>query len=831
MSACLRDSQILQLVFGVTLETELKQVMEHLDACPECRQRVEAERAQHSTAQRLPGEGSTTSASGNPPFSSTDTLPAIEGYEMISRIHAGAQGVVYKAVQLSTSRTVAVKLLPHEHSATDRQKHRFEREVGLAASLRHPNIVTVYDSGLTSGRYFFAMEYIHGKALDQFLKSAEITVADKLRLFATICSAVSYAHQKGVIHRDLKPGNILIDAAVQPHVVDFGLAKSAGVVAMQGDSPFTLTSQFMGTLAYASPEQTKGDPTLIDTRSDVYALGVILYEMLTGTYPYPMNPDLAKMFHTICHVPPKPPSAVATGVGADIDTIVLRALAKEPERRYQTVAELQGDIERCLTGEPISARRDSLMYLFRVRGRRWTARHPFVALMCMVALVTLAMSLFWPPVQRFWPWPFDRYEYLMLTHFAPAQIGTPYDQIQIVAITDETEQRVDEIAKSEELQNVSRGNWRSLRALHGRLMKRVAAWGPAAFAWDIAFPPPKESAEQDNVRPFNIEFAEGVAALKQTGIVPIVTVRGWDGKQSSTAGISPEILESGIQRAGAAFRFPEHAPWRVALVVKRGDGLHLPGLSILAAFAKSRPNEVFEIEINEAWDRLRLRFPRPLPTPSPYQELRPSSVAAFSPTPMDEPDVDLQVGDMIAWMVVKLPSTEEMQRMVIPYHELFTDDEAAQNELGKKLAGKLVIVADLRSYKPKVSEDWHLAPDGRVVSGLFAHAAAIDALLRDVVYMRFPNTLTYVAALALAAALGVAVARSTPRRRLIRTASLLAAIALVIAACMVAYTLTSYLCHPAFPVSALVLSFIATATMYSQIPHTTSSQLSRRTDL
>jgi serine/threonine protein kinase len=161
--------------------------------------------------------------------------------------------------------------------ASDRQKQRFEREVTLAANLRHPNIVTVYDSGLTEGRYYYVMEYVHGQPLNEYVAAKGLRVDEKLKLFATICSAVSYAHLQNVIHRDLKPGNIMVDARGAPHVLDFGLAKSGTFDPAGSGSPITVTSQFMGTLAYASPEQTMGDPSMVDGRSDVYSLGVILF--------------------------------------------------------------------------------------------------------------------------------------------------------------------------------------------------------------------------------------------------------------------------------------------------------------------------------------------------------------------------------------------------------------------------------------------------------------------------------------------------------------------------------------------------------------------------
>lgn len=816
MSPCLRESEIARFVSGDLPEHERERIAHHIEECPTCRRRVEWAKQADLLAETSDTSAGTTSRSDSSHASGDfAALPAIEGYEILARIHGGSQGTVYKAVQKSTRRTVAVKILLHEaagHTATERQKFRFEREINLAASLHHPNIATIYDSGLTSGRYFFAMEYIHGGSLDEYLKTTPLTIAQRLRLFVAICSAVSYAHQKGVIHRDLKPGNILVDAAGDPHIVDFGLAKPAGVLAMHGDSPFTLTSQFMGTIAYASPEQTKGDPALIDTRSDVYSLGVILFEMLTtpGMYPYPMSPVLVKMFHTICHTPPREPSSLNKEVDSDLDTIVLRALAKEPERRYQTVADLQDDVERRLAGEPISARRDSLIYLLRVRGRRWVTRHSITAVLGVVGLAALSMYLAWAPVHRLWSWPFDRYEHLLLAHFSPEATGVPYRQIVVVAITDETGSRIEELAEREGLQGVSGApqNWRSVRALHGRLMQRLAQFSIGALAWDIAFPHPKDPPEIEHVAPFNRIFVDGVEALKRAGIRPVVAVRGWDGAKSSTAGISPDILAADVRRGGGIYRHPAHAPWRVALVVKRGPGLELPGLSLVAAYAALRPNEEIKIELAEFFESLRLRFPRPLPTPDEYEDVRISYVAAYRPTARDQSDIELQMDDLVAWMVVSLPTDDEIKRMTIPYHEVFTTDERKELELKSLFAGKLVVVADLRTA---ASDEAQLAPDGRRIPPPYAHVAAMDSLLRRAVTMRFPNDIEYFVILSIGAIIGVGVVRLVPGSRLLRCAALLTGAAIMLLASVIGYHQTGFLCNPVFPASAMFLAFAIAA--------------------
>ncbi len=318
----------------------------------------------------------------------------IEGYELHGEIHRGGQGIVYRATQLSTKRVVALKVLLEGAFAGESARRRFEREIELAASLDHPSIVTILDSGLSHGRYFFAMEFIDGLRLDHYFAQHKPELNQALLLFAEICDAVNFAHQRGVIHRDLKPSNILIDHENRPRVLDFGLAKS-----QRGAEPrettvqvLSATGQVLGTLAYMSPEQAAGADA-VDVRSDVYSLGVVFYEALLGQTPYSVAGSLGEILNRIANDDPSPPRSVrfrsryGRQINDELETILLKSLEKDPLRRYQTAGELGRDLRRLLAGEPVEAKRASGLYILKKTLKRYKLQAAAAGLVLLMLLV------------------------------------------------------------------------------------------------------------------------------------------------------------------------------------------------------------------------------------------------------------------------------------------------------------------------------------------------------------------------------------------------------------------------------------------------------------
>ena len=301
------------------------------------------------------------------------SLPQVAGYELIKEIGRGGMGVVYKALQISTNRIVALKVMLAGPFASPRGQERFIREVQLAARLNHPSIVTVLESGeVSTGQSYFAMNFVDGVHLDTYIARNRPDVRTTLEMALLICDAVHYAHEVRVIHRDLKPANVLIDENGHPHILDFGLAKATDQA--EGDGSLgghcSATGQVLGTLRYLSPEQAAGASGDSDIRTDVYALGLMIYEALTRTMPYDMTGRPAEIIRRIIEVPPATPSSVSRHLDTDLDTILLTALEKEPAHRYGSVREMAEEIRRYLRGDPLLTRRASRLYVLGKKLRK-----------------------------------------------------------------------------------------------------------------------------------------------------------------------------------------------------------------------------------------------------------------------------------------------------------------------------------------------------------------------------------------------------------------------------------------------------------------------------
>ncbi len=300
-------------------------------------------------------------------------------YDILSEVARGGMGVVYRASHRLLKRTVALKVLRTGDGSSDEEVRRFMQEAKAAASLSHPNIVPIHDLSVYRGQHYFTMDYIEGNALDRILEKGALAPYRACELIMVIARAIHYAHKKGIIHRDIKPANVIIDHDGRPLITDFGLA--VNLSSDRDTQRMTRTGSIMGTIPYIPPEQASGKLEKIGPRSDVYSLGALFYEMLTGRPPFSGMTQYELLQRVIHHYPPSP-RKLRPRLSTDVETICLKCLSKEPERRYQTAGELADDCRAFLNGEVIKARPSTAFY----RLRRAITRHPELALLGLVTL-------------------------------------------------------------------------------------------------------------------------------------------------------------------------------------------------------------------------------------------------------------------------------------------------------------------------------------------------------------------------------------------------------------------------------------------------------------
>lgn len=404
----------------------------HVAACETCRalltsiredNALAAELAAADAATRIARAATRVTPGGEPAAAELAPGARIAGYTIRGVLGAGAMGMVYLAEQDHPRRPVALKLIRADYASADTLR-RFEHEAAALALLKHPGIAQVYQAGSATvegdargPRPFMAMELVDGQTLDHYVKTRSPSRAERLRLVAALADAVDHAHRRGVIHRDLKPSNIIVEsdqatkrpskdgkhdaggavsgaAVASPRILDFGIAK------LTEEAPGPDTTQpggFVGTFAYAAPEQVAGDPGAIDARADVFALGVILYELLVGQRPFDLGTSLADAVRAITEARMIAPATRGVALDGELLTILTVALSPAPERRYQSAASLGEDLRRYLDKRPLRARPDSTLYTLR----KAIARHPyraataaaFVVLATTAAAVAITLQL------------------------------------------------------------------------------------------------------------------------------------------------------------------------------------------------------------------------------------------------------------------------------------------------------------------------------------------------------------------------------------------------------------------------------------------------------
>jgi hypothetical protein len=320
--------------------------------CPTCQGTVELEEASLLAEVLCPSCGSSfpLNACSTAVWRPLDGPRRLGRFDVLDQVGAGSFGTVFKARDPELDRIVAIKVPRAGILSNSDDLQRFLREARSVAQLRHPSIVPVHEVGQQDGMPYLVNEFVQGMTLADLISGSRPSPQEIARLVADVADALQYAHERGVVHRDVKPSNVMLDEAGKPHLMDFGLARRDGA-----EATLTFEGQVLGTPAYMSPEQARGESHLVDGRSDVYSLGVILYQLLTGQLPF--RGTARMLLHQVMYAEPKPPRGLNRSIPRDLETVCLKALTKEPRRRYATAAELAADLRRFLDGEPVLARR------------------------------------------------------------------------------------------------------------------------------------------------------------------------------------------------------------------------------------------------------------------------------------------------------------------------------------------------------------------------------------------------------------------------------------------------------------------------------------------
>jgi len=321
----------------------------------------------------------------------TENLPEIDGFTITARVGKGGMGVVYRAIQHSTQRAVALKAIRFWQFASAESHRRFLVEIKLAASLEHPNIARIYDSGQSGGMPWLAMELVEGVDLSDWTQSSSLDVRAKLSLMASVCDAIGYAHRRGIIHRDLKPGNILVTSKGKPFVVDFGLARLLESDA-HSESVLTAAGTLLGTPGFMSPEQARGDGPATDVRSDCYSLGSILFWMLTGQHTHDLTGSLLTVMKRVAEEEPRRPTFQDRSIDRNLEALVMKAVSLRPEQRYQTADDMAADLRRYLNGEPITATKHINMLDHENVRRRRIVTGSILTLLAVAVIIIYSRS-------------------------------------------------------------------------------------------------------------------------------------------------------------------------------------------------------------------------------------------------------------------------------------------------------------------------------------------------------------------------------------------------------------------------------------------------------
>ncbi len=660
--------------------------------------------------------------------------PQIPNCRIVKEIGRGRFGVVYKAWWLEDKpRIVALKVLT---CPGDMERSRFEREIAVLKRIDSPSVVKCIDSGVSGEALYYVMDFVEGETLDEYLACSVGDLNEKLKLFQRVCRAVADAHAQGVIHRDLKPRNILIDADGQPHIVDFGIcAVETADWSSWARCTITRAGDVIGTLKYMSPEQAWGGVAgPIDERSDIWALGVMLYEIVTdGGYPYDIEPTPDKPVHEallerIRRKLPRLPRLDTIPRGRNLRTLLERCLAWEPDRRIESAAKLADDLERHCDGRRIKTKPLWIPYRLKrlavgaATRSRWAFTAAFVATLGMtLSLAVLLLNV---------GWHVTGHHYQGQSNKSAAMTGPSRGHVDIVVVGvfDDTVDAVVDFATGERIDNVT-DHITTWRAVHGRLMERLATASPRAVVWDYFFRTPQ---------PGDARLVAGIESLEDAGVPVILAARNYH--EDGAPDLSPHItgpLSKRLRHGVITARDMVKRPREFVMAIRRGEHSVVPNLALTTLAAVLHPQARLDID----WPGRN----RPI---SLLYEIQPGAylrerdrLGLTKVFKSGRTEHSVRAGDLVACTTFDLDPPKRWEERTIPYQTLLT---APDEKLIELVSDKLLVVGDLRAPRFGFSGDRHRVKYGTTiindVPGCYLLADAIAGLL-DRRYMKSTSLL------------------------------------------------------------------------------------------